>query len=187
MSYYSKKELKCMNFKYLGTNVKISTKASIYDCEKFEIGNNSRIDDFCVISGKIKIGNNVHITAFCLMAGGEKGIIIEDFTTVAYRVNIFTQSDDYTGKSMTNSTIPTKYKQEYKKKIVIKKHSIIGAGSTILPGVTLKEGTSIGAMSLVLKDTKPWGIYVGIPVKRIKNKKRDLLKLEKEYLNKGIK
>ncbi len=187
VSYYYQKELKAMNFKYLGKNVKISTKASIYDCNKIEIDDNSRVDDFCILSGKIKIGKNVHITPYCLLAGGEKGITLEDFTTVAYRVNIFSQSDDYSGKSMANSTIPKKYKQEKKKKVVIKKHSIIGSGSTIFPGVTLKEGTSIGAMSLVLQNTEPWTIYTGIPARRIKNRKKNLLKLEYKYLKKGIK
>jgi acetyltransferase-like isoleucine patch superfamily enzyme len=182
MAYYTQKELKNLGFKYIGKNVKISDKASIYNCEQIEIDDSSRIDDFCVISGKIKIGKFVHITPQCLVAGGEKGIIFEDFTTLAYGVKVFTQSDDYSGETLTNSLIPKKYKNEYKKEVIIKKHSIIGAGSIIMPGVILEEGTSIGAMSLVLKSTKPWGIYIGIPAKRLKNRKKDLLKLEKQYL-----
>lgn len=51
-----------------------------------------------------------------------------------------------------------------------------------MPGVTLRKGTSIGAMSLVLKDTKSWSIYVGNPVKKLKNRSKDLLELEKLYL-----
>ncbi len=182
MAYYTDEELKTLGFKYLGKNVKISTKASIYNCEQIEIGDNSRIDDFCVVSGKIKIGRNVHITPMCLAAGGEKGIIFEDFTTIAYGVKVFTQSDDYSGSTMTNSTIPAQYKNELKSEVVIKKFSIVGAGSIIMPGVTIEEGTSIGAMSLILQSTEPWGIYVGIPAKRIKDRKKDLLKLVDIYL-----
>ena len=186
MAYYSNKQLKQMGFKYIGNNVKISNKASIYNYDQIEIGDNSRIDDFCVISGKIKIGRNVHITPQCLVAGGEKGIVFEDFTTIAYQVKIFTQSDDYSGVTMTNSTIPSKYKNEDKKEVVLRKFSIVGAGSVIMPGVILAEGTSVGAMSLVLTNTEPWSIYVGNPAKRLKDRKKDLLKLEKEYLeNKG--
>ena len=184
MAYYTEQALKNLGFKYIGKNVKVSDKASIYNFDKISIDDNSRIDDFCVVSGKIKIGKNVHITPMCLLAGGEKGIIFEDFTTLAYAVQVFTQSDDYSGKTMTNSTIPKKYKNEYKKKVILKKHSIIGAGSIIMPGVTLAKGTSIGAMSLVLKDTKSWSVYVGNPAKKIKSKNKDLLKLEKIYLNK---
>lgn len=182
MAYYTLEELKKMNFKHIGKNVKISDKASIYNCDQIEIGDNSRIDDFCVVSGNIKIGKNVHITPMCLVAGGEKGIVFEDFTTIAYGVQVFTQSDDYSGKTMTNSTIPIEFKNEFKKKVVIRKHSIVGAGSIILPGVILEEGTSVGAMSLIRVDTEPWSIYVGIPAKKLKNRKKDLLKLEQQFI-----
>ena len=182
MAYYNNEELEQMGFKYIGQNVKISNKASIYNCDQIEIGDNSRIDDFCVISGKIKIGRNVHITPQCLVAGGEKGILFEDFVTIAYQVQIFTQSDDYSGSTMTNSTIPLKYKNEDKKEVVLGKFSIVGASSVIMPGVILAEGTSVGAMSLVLLDTESWSIYVGNPAKKIKNRKKDLLELEKKYL-----
>ena len=182
MAYYTQKKLKEWAFKYIGKNVKISDKASIYNCGQIEIGDNSRIDDFCVVSGKIKIGRNVHITPMCLVAGGEKGIIFEDFTTIAYGVQVFTQSDDYSGKTMTNSTIPKEYKNEFMQEVILRRYSIVGAGSVIMPGVVLAEGTSVGAMSLVLKSTEPWGIYVGNPAKRLKDRKKDLLELEKQYL-----
>ena len=183
MAYFTWEVLRQKGFKSIGKNVKISDKASIYDCEQIEIGDNSRIDDFCVVSGKIKIGQNVHITPMCLVAGGEEGIIFENFTTIAYGVQVFTQSDDYSGKTMTNSTLPAKFKKEFKKKVIIKKHSIVGAGSIIMPGAILEEGTSIGAMSLVKSNTIPWGIYVGSPAKRVKDRSKDLLELEKQYLN----
>ena len=122
MSYYKQDELKKLGFLRLGKNVKISDRASIYNCNQICIGDNSRIDDFCVISGKIKIGKNVHITPMCLIAGGEKGIVFEDFVTIAYGVKVFSQSDDYSGTTMTNSTIPKKYKDEYKE--ILKKFNL---------------------------------------------------------------
>ena len=51
-----------------------------------------------------------------------------------------------------------------------------------MPGVTIATGTSIGANSLVLKSTNPWEICAGSPVKKIKERKKELLILEKEYL-----
>lgn len=83
---------------------------------------------------------------------------------------------------MTNSTIPAEYKQEMKKMVLIEKHSIVGAGSIIMPGVILREGTSVGAMSLIRKSTEAWSIYVGNPAKKIKDRKKDLLELEHIYL-----
>lgn len=182
MAYLSDVYLKTMGFKYLGENVKISDKAAIYNCDQIEIGDNSRIDDFCIVSGKVKIGNNVHVAPFCLVAGGEKGVVMDDFSGLAYKVQVFSQSDDYSGETLTNPTIPTIYKKECKKEVKIGRHVIVGAGSIILPGVVLGEGCSIGAMTLVHKSTIPWGIYFGIPAKKIKERKKNLLDLEIAYL-----
>jgi len=184
MSYFTEEQLSKLGFKSLGKNLKISDKAAIYDCDNIEIGDNSRIDDFCVISGNIIIGSNVHITPFCLIAGGEKGIVLEDFVTISYGAKIFTQSDDYHGFSLTNSTIPKIYKNEKKIKVLLKRHSIVGSGATILPGVVLEIGVSVGAMSLVTKSTTPWSIYAGIPAVKIKDRSKELIKKEKEYLKK---
>jgi acetyltransferase-like isoleucine patch superfamily enzyme len=52
-----------------------------------------------------------------------------------------------------------------------------------MPGVTIREGCSIGAMTLVAKSTDPWGIYVGVPALRVKERKQDLLELEKKFLD----
>lgn len=182
MPYLTDDELQIFGFKRIGKNVKISTKASIYNPEKIELGDNSRIDDFCLISGNIRIGKNVHIAPYCNLAGGEPGIFMDDFSVLSYGVNVFTQSDDYSGKTMTNSTIPKRYKSETKKGIYIGRHVIVGAGSYVWPGVRLEEGTAVGTMSLMTKSSEPWKIYIGIPAKAIKNRERDLLELEKIYL-----
>ena len=182
MAYYSQQDLDKMGFKFLGKSVKISNKASIYNAEQIEIGDNSRIDDFCVISGRVVIGKYVHIAPFCLIAGGEKGVFMEDFSGLAYYVQLFSQSDDYTGKSLTNPTIPDRYKVERKERIVIGRHVIIGASSIVFPGVVVGHGCSVGAMSLVHKNTDPWGVYVGNPARRVKERKKDLLDLEIEFL-----
>lgn len=182
MAYLTEKELLDLNFKYLGDNVKISDKASIYNTDQIEIGDNSRVDDFCVISGKIKIGKFVHLAPFCLLAGGDEGIEMCDFSGLAYQVQVFSQSDDYSGRTLTNPTVSQKYKKETKKAIVIGRHVIIGAGSMVFPGANIAEGCSVGAMTLVNKSTEPWGVYVGNPARRVKERKQDLLELEKKFL-----
>jgi galactoside O-acetyltransferase len=183
MAFLNQEKLSEMNFKSLGSNVLISDKASIYNMDQIEIGDNSRIDDFCVISGKVKIGRNVHIAVFCNVAGGEKGITLEDFSGLAYGCHVFAQSDDYSGLTLTNPTVPDIYKNVKKKPVVIGRHSIVGAGSIIFPGVILTEGTSVGALSMVTESTEQWSIYFGIPAARIKDRKKDLLKLEEAYLS----
>jgi acetyltransferase-like isoleucine patch superfamily enzyme len=182
MSYLSQRKLEGMNFRKLGKNVKISDKASIYDPEKIEIGDNCRIDDFCVISGKLIFGAYVHIAPFCLIAGGEEGIVLGDFSGVSYGGQIFSQSDDYTGRFMVSPLISEEYKNEKKAQVVIGRHVVIGASAIVFPGVHVAEGCSIGALTLVTKSTDPWGIYLGIPAKRAKEKSRDVLNVEKNYL-----
>jgi acetyltransferase-like isoleucine patch superfamily enzyme len=182
VTFLSQQQLLDIPFRYLGKNVKISDKASIYNPEDIEIDDNSRIDDFCVISGRIRIGKFVHIAVFCNLAGGTEGIEIQDFAGLAYGCHVFSQSDDYSGETMTNPTITDKYKSITKEKITIKRHVIVGTGSLIFPGVTLEEGCAIGAASIVRKSTEPWYIYLGNPAKKLKPRSTNLLELEKQFL-----
>lgn len=183
MAYLSKLQLKKMGFSSIGDNVLISNKASIYHPERIVIGSNVRIDDFCIITGSLTLGNNIHISVYSYVFGGTKGVVMEDFSGLAYGVRVFTDSDDYSGASMTNPTVPDNFKpRKTSKPIVIKRHSIVGASSLIMPGVTLSEGTAVGAMSMVTKSTEAWTIYSGVPAKKLKNRKVDILDLERHYL-----
>lgn len=60
-SFLSQKELEEIGFCSYGTNVKISRYARIYSPEKIKIGDNVRIDDFCILSGKITVINRAAI------------------------------------------------------------------------------------------------------------------------------
>ena len=115
MNYYSQKDLKKIGFKEIGKNVLISKKASVLNPEQIKIGDNSRVDDFVLMYGKIEIGKNVHITPMCLVCAGQTKIIIQDYCTLAYGVKIFSQSDDYKDGYMTGSTVKKKFKKRHKK------------------------------------------------------------------------
>jgi galactoside O-acetyltransferase len=185
MAYMSREALEKMGFKHLGKNVKVSDKASIYNANQISIGDESRIDDFCTISGKVTIGRNVHIAVYVNVAGGEPGITFEDYSAIAYGSHIFAQSDDYLGYAMTNPTVPDRYKKETKLPIVVGRHTLIGTNCVIFPGVTFGEGTAVGACSLVIRDTAPWSVYTGIPVKKVKERRKDLLLMEEDYIRSG--
>ena len=182
-SFLNRVEIKKIGFKEFGENLKISRMANFYNPEEISIGNNVRIDDFCILSGNIKIGSYVHISAYTGLYG-KFGIVVEDFVTISGRVLIYSQNDDYNGNFMTNPTVPEEFTNVTGDRVLIKKHSIVAAGSVLLPGITLNEGTAIGAMSLVKKDTNPWKIYAGVPAKLLKERKKELLKLEKELISK---
>lgn len=181
-SFYSTDELSKIGFKHIGNNVLLSKKTSIYGAENIYIGDNTRIDDFCILSGNITIGNYVHIAAFCSLFAGNEGIEMQDFSAISSKGTIYAQSDDYSGISFTNPTLPMEYRNVHGGKVVLERHVIIGASTVIMPNITIKEGAAIGACCLVLKDCNPWTVYVGIPVKEIKKRKKDLLALEKTFL-----
>ncbi|HRY17036.1 MAG TPA: acyltransferase [Candidatus Competibacteraceae bacterium] len=184
MSFYSPDALHEIGFLSVGENVKVSTKASIYGASRISLGAQSRIDDFCVLSageGGIQVGRNVHIAVMCSLIG--KGQIeLYDFCNLSSRVSIYSSSDDYSGESMTNPTIPEAFTHVDYRPVVLERHVIIGSGSVILPGVTIGEGTAVGALCLVAKSLEPFGIYAGSPLKRIKSRSQRLLELEKLYL-----
>jgi len=182
MAYLTDAQLSEIGFASLGRNVKISDKASLYNVDQIEIGSFSRIDDFCVLSGRIAIGRNVHVTPQSLVSGGRAGAILADFTTLAYGVKVIAQSDDYSGATMTNSTVPTKYKMEVEAPVTIGRQAILGAGAIVLPGVRIGEGCSVGAGSVVLSSVPAWTIVAGVPAKFIKNREQGLLVHERAYL-----
>lgn len=186
--FYSVKELKQFKFRSIGKNVLIKKNVGMFFIENISIGNNVRIDDNVIIvaskkGSSVKIGNNVHIASNCYLAGSH-GIEMMDFTTLAPGVLIFSGSDDYSGKKLTNPTVGKPYTGGKSGKVILCKHVIIGANSVVLPNVKIKEGSSVGALSLVNKDLNSWGIYFGIPVKKIKSRYKNILKLEKKFLNK---
>ena len=184
MTILSKEELKKIGFKSIGENCLISSKASFYGADRISIGNNVRIDDFCVLSagaGGIEIGNFIHIAVYTSLIGGGK-ITLADFSNISSRVSIYSSNDDYSGNSMTNPSIPTEFTNVTHADVIIKKHAIIGSGSVILPGVTIEEGAAVGALSLVNRDCEEFFIYAGKKKKKIKPRSRNLLDKEKKFM-----
>lgn len=179
-SFYSQYELESIGFKEIGINVKISKKASFYYPHAISIGNNVRIDDFCVLSAgdRIIIGSYVHIAVYTSLIGKAQ-INIGDYCNISSRVSIYSSNDDYSGEFMTNPTIEEKYTNVHNAQVLIKKHTIIGSGSIILPGIIIDQGACIGAMSLVNKNCEEFKVYAGVPIRYIKNRTQNLLYLEK--------
>ena len=69
-------------------------------------------------------------------------------------------------------------------KVILGKHVIIGAGTIILPNVEIEDYSAIGSLSLVNKNISESKIAVGIPAKEIKDRKKNIINLECEYLKK---
>lgn len=184
MGFLSRDEMERLGFASLGQNVVLSDKASFYNCAAISIGSHVRIDDFCALSagaGGIRIGSYIHIAIGCSLIGAG-AILIEDFSTLSSRVAIYSSSDDYSGRSLTNPLLPAEYKRVHEAPVHLGRHVVVGSGSVILPGVDIQEGCAIGALSLIKNDCPAFGIYAGSPARRIKERAADLLELEKKFL-----
>jgi galactoside O-acetyltransferase len=181
--YYRDKELEQVGFQSLGSNVAIAENVIIHGAHNISIGNNVRIDGFVTIiaTGPVEIGSFVHIGSYCLLSGGE-GIRLGDFSRLSQGVKIYTRSDDYSGEALTNPCVPEKYTRVTRGQVVLGRHVIIGSGSVVLPGVTIEEGCSVGALSLMNKSVAGWGIYFGSPARRIGERSQQLLDCEKRLL-----
>jgi acetyltransferase-like isoleucine patch superfamily enzyme len=182
MSFLSYKELTSLGIKSVGSNVLISRYAKLYNPGNMVFGNNIRVDDYCILSsGKnpFIFEDYIHIAGGVYIYG-HAGFHIKKFSNISSGTKIYTQSDSYCGNFMIGPTIPIQFRNVYGSPLVIEKHVIIGTGVTVLPGSIIGEGVAIGANSLVTKECKPWGIYVGSPAKCIKERSKKVLELEKE-------
>jgi galactoside O-acetyltransferase len=183
-NYLTEHDLKDFGFKSIGKNVRISSDARIYGQENISIGNDVRIDDFVIFSaasGTIEIGSCVFIARGCHLSG-TFGIQIRDFSTMAANTIVYSASDDYTGRYLTGQAIPSAFTTRIGGPVVIEKHVIVGSSCTIIGSCIIREGCSIGSMTLVNEDLEAWGIYVGIPARRLKDRSKDLLKMEQEFI-----
>jgi acetyltransferase-like isoleucine patch superfamily enzyme len=180
-SFYSFREMKKMGFMSLGRDVSISRKASLYSPSSISIGSNVRIDDFCILSGKIEINDYIHISAGVYIFAGNAGVVLGDFSGLSSRVVVYAVTDDYSGNALTNSTIDNEYRNVISGPVSIGRHVVVGTGTTILPNVNIGDYSAIGAMSLVNKSIDRFSIAVGIPCKTIKRRSDKILALEAEF------
>ena len=109
-----------------------------------------------VCTDKVKIGKNVFINGNALMMS-RGGITIEDDVMLAANVSLLTNNHDPYQRSVLIC-----------KPIVIKQGAWIGAGATILPGVTIGKYAIVGAASVVTHDVPDYAVVVGTPAKVIK-------------------
>ena len=101
----------------------------------------------------LELGENTEIGAFTLI-DAFKGVRIEDNVKIGFGAVILSYSS-IDGKQG---------------KVTLKKNSAVGANTVVLPGVTIGEGSIVGAQSLVNKDIPPGEIWFGSPAKFFKKK-----------------
>ena len=175
-SFYSQEELSALGLKSYGTDVRISQFARIYSPEKISIGDNVRIDDFCILSGNVTIGSHIHISAYVALYGS-MGIELEDYTGISPMTTVYSAMDDFGGDYLIGPIHPCEKTHVTGGKVTIKRYSQIGTHCVVFPNITIDEGCVVGANSLVNCNLEPWGIYFGVPARFKKLRSQGLLKL----------
>lgn len=153
--------------KYRGENVIIGKTCRIRYPEIVELHDNVIIDDFVYISTGLIMENYTVIEPNCVLMGGKSNqITIQSYASLAPHVSLLCSTNDFE-QSFPGGFDAYKYQKLHSGPIVIEKYVIVGCNTTVLPGVILKEGSRIGAHSLVKKDSEPWTLYAGVPAKKI--------------------
>src|SRR5262249_49421844 len=102
-----------------------------------------------------------------------------DFAGLSGRVSVYSSNDDYSGAALTGPTVPDHLRQVTDAPVVVGRHAIVGAGSVVLPGVTIGIGAAVGSITLVREDVDEFTTVVGAPARRVGTRGRDLLELER--------
>ena len=173
-------------FKLIGDKVIIYDPVTFINPDLIILNNNIIISEFSFINAGqgLFIGNYIHISPFTSIMG-DGYCILEDFVGLSSGVRLITGSDDYSGRALTNPTVPSEYRNINKSFIHCKKHSLLATNVVVHPGVTIGEGAVVASNSLVTNDLEPWCVYMGIPARKVKERQKDkILEFEKDLKNK---
>jgi galactoside O-acetyltransferase len=171
------------DFAEIGADVTIYSTAKLIGRERIRIGSHVIIDDFVFIGNhrKLIIGHHVHIACHASITGGGFCICC-DFSGISSGARILTGTDRFQGGGLTGPTIPEQYRCLERGRVVIGAHAIIGANAVVLPNIEIGEGVTVGAGSVVTKSLEPWGIYAGVPARRIGSRSREEILLFEQKL-----
>lgn len=144
------------------------------DVQSSDIGDRTRIWQFCVVLPGAKVGADCNICSHCFIEGGATignkvtvkcGVQIWDGVTLEDGVCIGANA------TFTNDRHPKSGNRGFVlEKTTVRRGASVGAGAVILPGVTIGENAIVGAGSVVTKDVPAGMTVVGNPAKEIKHR-----------------
>lgn len=141
------------------------------DVQTQNIGQDTKVWQFCVILPEAQIGANCNI---CAQVFIENKVKIGNSVTIKNGVQVWdgvTLEDDvFVGPNVTfsNDRHPKSGNKNFQlETIVVKKGASIGANATILPGVVVGEKAMVGAGAVVTKDVQAGAVVIGNPAKEL--------------------
>ena len=148
----------------IGEGVFIGRRTRIWARDKVDIGKNFYMGKDSLIESDVIIGDNVMWGSKVAVIGRYDHHYQQVGTPI--RLAMKMTDADYSWKGLGIVT-------------TIENDVWVGYGSTILGGVTIGEGSVIGAGSLVTKDVEPYSIYAGVPAKKMRprfDNEKDLIR-----------
>ncbi|WP_046243180.1 acyltransferase [Hymenobacter terrenus] len=157
-----------------GNDVFISANVEIRRPQLVSVGQHVAIDTGFYLTTQAEIGDYIHIAPYVTIIGGAKGLLqMADFATIAAGSRIICGSDGHMGVGLVGPTIPAEFQDEITHApVIFERFASVGTNVVVMPGVTLAEGSVVGACSMITKSTEPWTIYIGIPAKPVKIRPR---------------
>ena len=167
----------------VGSDVYIHKIVEIRHPGSISIGSHVAIDFGFVITTGASIGDYIHIGPHVSVIGGAQAFLeLESLSSVAAGVRFICFGDEHLGRGIVGALIPKKY-QDHRigGRIRVEKFAALGTNAVVFPGLTVREGSVVGANSLLREDTEPWTIYAGSPAKPISVRpKEEILRMAKE-------
>lgn len=178
--------MKLMEYKHIevpGKDIRVHETVSLGGSAKlnFEESDHISIDQFCYISTILNLGSYIHIAPQVSIIGGAgTSCDMGDFTNIGAGSKIVCATDNFK-EGLISPVVPIKYRDVKYAPVVFEDFATLGVNCSVLPGVNLAIGSIVGAGTTVIKDTEPWGIYVGSPARLIGYRDRNkTLKLAEE-------
>lgn len=142
------------------------------DCQNNAIPDTTNIWQFCVVLPDCSIGADCNICSHCFI---ENDVRIGNRVTIKSGVQLWDgivlEDDVFIGANVTftNDKYPRSHNTDWKMlRTVIKRGASIGAGSVILPGLTIGENAMVGAGSVVTHSIPPCELWMGNPARFVK-------------------
>ena len=135
-----------LGLKSVGEDVRISNLAVISRPELVSMGSHIAIDMWTYISTQMEMGDYIHIAPGVTILGGAPALLkMGNFTNIGSGGRIVCATDDFE-QGLISPVVPVKYRTIINETIVFEDFATLGVNCSVLPGVTLREGTIVGAV-----------------------------------------
>lgn len=149
------------------TRLDLTAKLRIQDGGSITIGQNCRIHRGVIIDthgGDIVIQDNVSLNPYCVICGNG-GVRIGRDCRIAAHTLIVASNHGFEGRET-----PIRHQPMTTEGIVIEEDVWLGGGCRIVDGCTIGLGSVVGAGSIITRDTEPFGVYVGSPARKLRER-----------------